>query len=200
MKAASSEPGSTKSSKVRPSPRQIAWIAGGVVVALLAVFIAWHAGKYAGSSQQQRLETDLSRADARLNALEARRLIHRSILDLEARNFGTAQAHARKAAQFLTAVAEDVGTEDVGAGKAGTEQADGEQALQATLTALREFQARVDPDVGKQVAALLALAQSLDEQFPPPERPHGVDEQTEEQQASPTDGQPAAPETTTPGR
>lgn len=174
-------------------------------MALLAVFIAWHAGKYAGSAQQQRLEANLSRADARLNAMEARRLIHRSILELEARNFGTAQAFAHKAAQFLAAAAEDAGTEDAGtkdadAGKAGAEQADGDRALQATLTALREFQARVDPDVGKQVATLVSLARSLDERFPPPEHPHGIDEPAEEQQASPADGEPAAPETTTPGR
>lgn len=148
--------------------------------AVLAVFIAWHAGKYAGSSQQERLEEDLSRADARLNALEARRLIHRSILELEARNFGTAQALAERATQFLTAVAE---------------QAEGEEALQTTLTELRAFQARVDPDVGQQVATLVALAQRLDERFPPPERPHGIEEPTEGREASPKAPQPKASET-----
>lgn len=56
----------------------------------------------------------------------------------------------------------------------------------------REFRTRVDPDIGKQIGILVALARTLDEQFPPPERPYGVEAPTETEATPPAGGEPAA--------
>lgn len=129
-----------------------------MLAVVLAVFIAWLAGARQGSVERERLEAELASAEVRLNVLEARRLLHQAIFQLEARNFGSAQERAERAARFLEASKD-------GAGDAATE---------TILVQLKEFRTSVDPDVGRQVATLVHLTRALDDRLPVPEQPYGL--------------------------
>lgn len=98
------------------------------------------------------LQTSLERQVAQQRAvdeLEARRRIHLSIIELDANNFGTAQAHLRAAAALLGS---DPGTPE----------------LTSLSTALRTLELAPSLDVPAQRAALTALAAKFDSLRPPP--------------------------------
>lgn len=135
------------------------WIGGAAVGAVLAVLIAWQVGQFQSRGEVDRLTSELIWADARLNALEARRLIHRATLQLESRNFGSAQQLVDEAKRFMAA----------------SENGIGDEAAAKLISELEAFETNVDPNVGKQVAKLVALAKALDELVPAPELPHGVE-------------------------
>lgn len=139
-------------------PPRVLWIGGAALGSVLAVLIAWQVGVHQSRAEVERLSEELTRADARLNALEARRLLHRAVLQLESRNFGSAQERVDGAKRFLAASQEL--TEDA--------------ALADLLAQVEAFQTNVDPNVGKQVARLAQLMTTLDEHLPTPELPHGA--------------------------
>jgi hypothetical protein len=136
----------------------VRWIGGGLLAVLLAILIAWVVGRQQASAERDRLETALQAAEVRLNVLEARRLLHHAILQLEARNFGSAQQHAERATRFLEA----------------SKDGAGDETTETVLTQLKEFRTSVDPDVGRQVATLVHLARALDDRIPVPEQPYGL--------------------------
>ena len=84
-----------------------------------------------------------------VDELEARRRIHLSIIELDANNFGTAQAHLRAAAALLGS---DPSTPEV----------------TALATALRTLELAPSLDIPAQRAALTALAAKFDSLRPPP--------------------------------
>lgn len=160
-------------------PPRVLWIGGAALGAVLAVLIAWQVGSYQSRSEVERLGGELIRADARLNALEARRLLHSATRQLEARNFGSAQEQVNGAKRFLAAsreLAEDA-------------------ALAELLPQIEAFQTNVDPNVGKQVARLAQFMETLDERLPTPEQPHGVaPPASPDPEDSPEDSPEALPE------
>ncbi len=92
-------------------------------------------------------------AEARINVLEARRMIHRAVLELQARNFGTAEQVARRAGEFLPEESPE---------------------LSDARVSLLEFSSKVTPDVGEQIAVLEAAARTIDETLPLPAQPLGA--------------------------
>lgn len=84
-----------------------------------------------------------------LDELEARRRIHLSIIELDANNFGTAQAHLRAAADLLGS---DPGAPEV----------------TSLAAALRTLELAPSLDIPAQRAALTALAARFDSLRPPP--------------------------------
>jgi hypothetical protein len=140
-------------------PPKVLWTLGGLVGTALAVFLAWQMGAHEVRTELREVRGHLHQAEGRLNALEARRLIHQTILQLEARNFGSAQDKVARAGEFLAAAAK-------AAPDAGT--------YEAPLAQLQAFQTQVDPNVGEQITTLVRIAHELDEQLPTPAAPHGA--------------------------
>lgn len=143
---------------------KIRWVGGIAVAATFALLIAWQIGVQGGRRERDRIEAERDAALSRLNLLEARRLLHEAIVQLEARNFGSAQERVERAAQFLAA----------------GQVADAKEGEDTLLTQVREFRTQVEPDVGKQVARLLHFARALDDRSPPPAVPFGVAAPAEE--------------------
>ncbi|HEX6228769.1 MAG TPA: hypothetical protein VFZ41_04810, partial [Solirubrobacterales bacterium] len=95
-------------------------------------------------------EATAARLEARLNAYQGLALLHRTILDLDARNFGTANQRLDAAAATLTRVDED--RLDPGVAR----------ELQAVREELAALDLRVAEDLAGQRATLAGLAERLD--------------------------------------
>lgn len=140
----------------KPAPSRIKkylWVLGGLI--LLG------GGAYLGGRLQvqhelavatNQLQTSLAlQVEQRrlLDELEARRRIHLAIIELDANNFGTAQAHLRGAAALLAA-------------------APSTPEVTSLATALQTLELAPSLDVPAQRAALTALASKFDSLRPPP--------------------------------
>lgn len=142
---------SSSTSPSKPLPRWVTW-GGGVLVALLVVFIVGllvGRGPIAGlTDRAERAEARTAQLEAQLHAQQALSLVYRATLDLDARNFGTANDRLDSAADAL----------------ARTDAA-ALQANPAELDALRQemnaADIRVAEDLAAQRAALSDFARRL---------------------------------------
>jgi hypothetical protein len=94
-------------------------------------------------------EQRVAQQGRQLAELEARRRIHRALIDFDQNNFGTAQEELRSAATLL----------DSGAA--------GDPALSALASSMRTLELAPSLDIAAQRAALVALATKFDTLRPP---------------------------------
>jgi hypothetical protein len=138
----------------RPAWQRIGVIVGaGVLVVLFALLVGWLLGRAPVGDLQSRVQTveqQRDQAAARAEAGEALALLYRSVLDLDVRNFGTANDRLNRSAALLGAVdARALGVSP--------------EALAELQQALAEKDIRVAEDLDQQRAQVLGYAQELAE-------------------------------------
>lgn len=138
--------------------RKLSWAVAGAVIGLGA---AYGGGRLQTRAQVDELEQRLLEAERNLEAaraeeaaeeakakeLEARRQIHRAVIEFDQNNFGVAERHLRAAAARLTA---------------------DEPEMKALAAALRTLELSPTFDLASQRAAMLQLASKFDTLRPPP--------------------------------
>jgi hypothetical protein len=158
MPSDSSSHGPSASPRLFGLPRPVAW-GGGL---LLLVLIVFGVGWMMGARPIDSLSRDVAQAEARAEAnvllaesLEARldahralSLLYRTMLDVDARNFGTANQRLDEAAAALAQVDPDA------IGPAGTD-------LEDLRRQLGELDIRVAEDLAEQRSVLAELARRL---------------------------------------
>jgi hypothetical protein len=139
------------------APAQSAWrlqlgrVAIGIAAAAVLFLLGWMMGRGPAAD----LEQERDEARTRVAILSAEAAAYRSAVALEARNFGTANDHLRRAAVALATI--PPGDEVPGLSEAGV------AALDEVRTALSATDLNVAVDVEMQRATVLRLAGRLDE-------------------------------------
>lgn len=126
----------------------------GLIIALVAYFSGQskgRAGLEAAQTRAQQAETKAATLEATNRLLQARGLIMRSAMDLEARNFGTAQADVQSAAKLLESA------------PAGADAG----RVSAIRSQLESTTVSVSDNVGRQRERLMDLARQMDTLLPP---------------------------------
>jgi len=139
-------------------PRFLAW-GGGLALLLIATFVlGFLVGERPVADLSQRVvqaeagiregETRAAELESRLDGYRALSLLYRTLLDLDSRNFGTANERLYEAAAALTRVDQDA------IGPAG-------EGIEGLRRDLGNVDLRVADDMGEQREILLRLAERL---------------------------------------
>ena len=158
MPSDSSSDGRSASPGLFGLPRPVVWVGGLVLLALIFFGVGWMVGagpiddlSHDVEQAEARAEASASLAEgleARLNAHRALSLLYRTMLDVDARNFGTANERLDEAAAALAQVDPNA------IGPAGTE-------LEDLRRELGELDIRVAEDLAEQRGVLADLARRL---------------------------------------
>lgn len=156
---------------MRPAGMDRRHLAIGLAVALLIGVALYFAGRWqersraeaiheelttrtvAAVAQRDRALAELAVAETQIKLLRARSLLFETALDLERRNFGTANTRLAAAAEQLAAVSAG----STGAGREGVEKLRG---------AIASTDLRVAADLAGQRARVLGFAEELDRLIP----------------------------------
>ena len=161
MSSDSSTPGTTgtyASSGLSGLPRSVAWGGGLLLLALVVFGLGWMMGARPIDDLSRDVEQAETRAEAnallaggleaRLHAHRALSLLYRTMLDVDARNFGTANQRLDEAATALAQVDPDA------IGPSATD-------LEGLRRELGELDLRVAEDLAEQRSILADLARRL---------------------------------------
>lgn len=158
MPSDSSSSGSSASPDVFGLPRPVVWGGGLLLLALVVFGVGWVVGARPIDTLSRDVEEAEARAeanallaeglDARLDAYRALSLLYRTMLDVDARNFGTANQRLDEAAAALAQVDPNA------IGAAGTD-------LEDLRRELGELDLRVAEDLAEQRDTLAELARRL---------------------------------------
>lgn len=131
----------------------------GLVIGLIVAVVAYFVGNSKGRAGLAAAQTRAEQAEGKVTALEgtnrllqARGLVTRAAMDLEARNYGTATADIQSATKLLQTAPAGADTERV----------------TALRTQLEGVTINVTDDVGRQRERLMDLARQMDTLLPPP--------------------------------
>lgn len=149
--------GKAPKSSISPVRRVFELIGVGLLALGLGVGGTWLWWMLKTSNLQEAHQNELQQANARVEArstdlllLDAHRWLHRCVVALDQHNFGTARAHAKRAAERLQSAAQSL-----------QGQPDHARVLEAHR-ALRAISPEISADVGGQRAKFLAVAEQVD--------------------------------------